>query len=717
MANLILTNNSSQVETTISQHYCRLTGNFAGPLTANAAANSGFLIQNGNKQSGLFVGNTCVTFYNNCLNFDPANTDVNLNIPNTRNFIITGNNSLLTFNADGTLAVGAAIDTNYKGMQVVNTNPTFILRDTDAVNQSGTQALSFFDSNSILSTSLCNEPTSTINTGLSITDNATNIVYNKYFRLRNNATNGGGRTLIASNNNLTLFSGDCLNRSFNFAVGGTSYFSSNICSSGTINSAGLTVNSVNSYLDGSGDSVGQSIIQRKAEASQFINFLNTGGQQHTSIISSQGLNGASFIQFYTTPAGAYASDRRIEAMRIFSDKKVSMYGDVCAITGCFTMLCSNGFVNNSARSHFSFDGANNHWFKSMKADGSILSEPASLGYGFTAVNGHTYDHKWYTSGRAAMILDFNQNLSVTGAVYSSGIISIAALTVNNAFATDSCIRSRCIIFCANGATQNIINCGNFINYGSRAIFSGICSTGRQDNFISGCLCVQDNVYTNCVCLTAGGGVCGPCGCFTTCVQSQVVCSVSCVRSDSISSIGTTNLNWFGNSVCVTGFVAAQNTTKAWGHFELIDGVASNCTGYNFNSLIICQNTSATPGTINFIYGLKLNAGVRYPFSLQMSVMPKGTFAWNPTLAVGSTQAAFSAYGAGTAGTIASNVATFIVPICSGVTVGGVAQAYVANSVYCDLYFSILNSKYFASTFAEMCRNFHDANIMFSINSF
>ena len=716
MANLILTNNSSQVESTISQHYCRLTGSFAGPLTANAAANSGFLIQNGNKQSGLFVGNTCVTFYNNCLNFDPANTDVNLNIPNTRNFIITGNNSLLTFNADGTLAVGAAIDTNYKGMQVVNTNPTFILRDTDAVNQSGTQALSFFDSNSILSTSLCNEPTSTINTGLSITDNATNIVYNKYFRLRNNATNGGGRTLIASNNNLTLFSGDCLNRSFNFAVGGTSYFSSNICSSGTINSAGLIVNSNNSYLDGSGDSVGQSIIQRKAEANQFINFLNTGGQQHSSILSFQGLNGASFIQFYTTPLGSYPLDRRIEAMRIASDKKVSMYGDVCASTGCFMMLCSNGFVNNSARSHFSFDGANYHWFKSMKTDGSILAEPASLGYGFSAINGYTYDHIWHNSGRASMILDFNQNLTVTGAVYSKGIISISALTVNNALGTDSCICSRCIIFRATGSTQNIINCGNFVNFGSHACFSGICSTGNQLNHINGCLCLQTNLYTNCVCLTAGGGVCGPCGCFTTCSQSQVVCSNSCVRGDSICSTSTTNLNCFGNSIHVNGSICGINTNKAWGIYG-ISPANTTITGWNIKSINIYQNATSI-----YAYGICFNNPIKYPFAVNFNVYSSGNalitgHASNIQNAqqLGFSGAAGTAFLGGST-SIANNPYSVQFYSLSGKAASNnTLSRYVAGTTYSEVYFNFANSKNTITPLSELTRtNVGNAIIHFSI---
>ena len=700
MANLILTNNSSQVEQVISQHHCRLTGSYSGPLNASSQSNSGFLIQNGNKQSGLFVGNTCTTFYNNCLNFDPANTDVNLNIPDSRAFIITGNGSLMTFGANGTLAVGTSIDTNYKGIQVVNSNPIFLLKDSDSINQSGTQALSFFDSSSTLSTSLCNEPTSVINTGLSITDNATNIVYNKYFRLKNNPTNGGGCTLIASNNNLTLFSGNCLNTSFNLAVGGTSYFSSDVCSSGIINTAGLCVFSNNSYLKGSGDNVALHICNNKSNSSGTINFYNPSGGLHSSILSSQNSGlGCSKIDFYVTADGQYNNtDRKQLALEINGNKNARFYGNISGESGFFNhQIRSCGIQNSGCRTYLAPDFQSFHFFG---------SNASNCAYGISIdTNSSILNHVWLTSSRKSMCLDSNQNLTVTGCLFSSGINSTSALVVNNVNATDSCIFSRCVIVCAGGANQNIINCGNFINYGSRAIFSGICSTGRQDNFISGCLCVQDNIYTNCVCLTAGGGVCGPLGCFTTCSQSQVVCSNSCVRGDSICSTGTTNLNCFSYSVCVNGCVQATNTPKAWGSFELNDGVISNPVGYNFNTGTMCVGTAAP--TINFLYGIKLNSAIKYPFSLQMSAMPKGsTFNWNPSLAVGATTIPFIA-----------TTPNFIVPICSGVNVvGPVSQAYVANASYCELYFMVLNCKGLGSTFAEMLKVHHDVNIMFTINS-
>ena len=711
MANLILTNNSSQLEATISQHYCRLTGSFAGPLTANAAANSGFLIQNGNKQSGLFVGNTCVTFYNNCLNFDPANTDVNLNIPNTRNFIITGNNSLLTFNADGTLAVGAAIDTNYKGIQVVNTNPTFVLRDTDAINQSGTQALSFFDSNSILSTSFCNEPSSSINTGSAITDNATNVIYNKYFRLRNNPTNGSTGTLIASNRNLTLFSGDCLNRSFNFAVGGTSYFSSDLYSSGTINSAGLCVFSNNSFLRGSGDNVAFHICNNKSNSSGTINFYNPSGGLHSSILSNQNSTlGCSEIDFYVTTGGAYDStDRKQLALEIRGDTSARFYGNVCAQTGIYAFqIRSNGIENSGCRTFLAAGGDGFHYFG---------SDAVNCAYGISIDSNRTIlNHRWFTSGRLSMLLGFGQNLTVTGCLFSSGINSTSALIVNNINNTDSCIRSRCITFCASGANENIINCGNFINYGSRAIFSGICSTGRQDNFISGCLCVQDNVYTNSICLTAGGAICGPSGCFTSCVQSQVLCSNSCVRGDVICSVGN-GLSCFNGNICTTGTVFAINTSEAWGIISLNGANSPSITGFNIKSINIYQN--ATP--LVYAYGICFNTPIRYPFAANFNVYSSGNAlitGHSSNLQFGS-QLGFSGntntaslLGAGTTVNSPFDV-QFYALIGKSSSTSGLA-AFTPNATYSEIYFNLANSKGPTTPYSELTRTNSVGIVHFSI---
>jgi hypothetical protein len=711
MANLILTNNSSQVECTISQSYCRLTGSYAGPLNASAQSNSGFLIQNGNKQSGLFVGNTCTTFYNNCLSFDPANTDVNLNIPNTRSFIITGNNSLLTFNADGTLAVGAAIDTNYKGMQVVNTSPIFLLKDTDALNHSGNQALSFFDSTGAFSASFCNEPSSSINTGSATTDNATAIVYNKYFRLRNNPSNGSVNTLIACGNNLTLFSGDCLNRSFNLAIGGTSYFACDLFSSGTINTSGLCVLSNNSFLRGSGDAVAFNICNNRSNSSGSINFYNPSGGLHSLILSTQNSGlGCSEIDFYVTPTGAYNSTNRNQlALEIKGDTSARFYGNICAQTGIYAFqIRSNGIENSGCRTYLAAGGDGFHYF------GSDVNNCA---YGISIDSSRRIlNHRWITSGRSSMCLDFNQNLIVTGCLLSNGINSTSALLVNNANATDSCIRSRCITFCANGANQNIINCGNFINYGSAAIFSGICSTGNQLNNISGCLCLQNNLYVNSICMTAGNGICGPSGCFTTCIQSQVVCSNSCVRADSICSTGIV-MNCFNSSISTNGCVIAQNTAKSWGIFGVNGSVGSFTNGFNVSSINIYQN--ATP--LVYAYGLCFNNPIKYPFTANFNVYPSG----NPLITghAGNLQfgqqLGFSG-NTNTAVLIGANSSTSSPYFIEFYALSGKCSTtstlapYAIGSTYSEIYFNFGNSKGPTTPYSELTRTSAVGIVHFSI---
>lgn len=708
MANLILTNNSSQVECTLSQHYCRLTGSFAGPLTASSAANSGFLIQNGNKQSGLFVGNTCVTFYNNCLDFDPANTDVNFNIPSARNFIITGNNSLLTFNADGTLAVGAAVDTNYKGIQVVNTNPIFLLKDTDALNQSGTQALSFFDSTSTLTTSFCNEPSSSINTGLSITDNATNIVYNKYFRLKNNASNGSANTLVASDNNLTLFSGNCLNRSFNFAVGGTGYFSCGLHSAGIINSSGLCIFSNNSYLSGNADNVAFNISNGKSNSSGSINFFNPFGGPHSYIISNQNSsNGCSEIDFYVTPNGSYSSTNRTQlALEIKGDKNINFYGCLSGQSGLYNYLQTNELRNSGSKTFLNTGSNGLHCF--------LLNDSANI-YSYESLNNCIINHIWYSSGnKFAMCINRSGSIFVTGSIFSnSGICTSGFLCVNSQN-LDSCIISRCaVISGTNIGSCNIFLCGSVLSLGSfennslnSAKFNSICTTGNVDSSISG-------LFRTCSAICSTGLICS---------LSSIESSSSGVFNQGLyaSSISAQGGGCFGLALCVSGknltnvfcgpldvkgAVCSENTPKAWGFFELNDGAVSNVTGYNFSNVGIRANSSTT--ACNFAYQINLQNAVSYPFSLQISVMPKASFCWCST-----TSSSITPFGT----TLSGVLPIFAIPICSGINTASTPQALTLNGNYCSLFFILLNSKGYVTTFADLVKTNHDANIMFTVHS-
>jgi hypothetical protein len=75
MSTLILSNSTGQIECTISQTYDRLTKCYVGPLSNSSA---GFLIQNGAKQTGLFLGNTCNVFGRNLTCFRDSTSPVHI---------------------------------------------------------------------------------------------------------------------------------------------------------------------------------------------------------------------------------------------------------------------------------------------------------------------------------------------------------------------------------------------------------------------------------------------------------------------------------------------------------------------------------------------------------------------------------------------------------------------------------------------------------------
>lgn len=144
MAYVNLTNTSGQIDVTLRCSYDRLTKNFAGPLTENACANSecGFLIQDGNKNTGIFVANCSLQFCKNKIELK-QDTNVLVTLPANRCFTISGNNSIHSFSCNGTVSFGSGIDANYNGIQSYHPQPSLILKDTDA---NAEQAIRFLNS-------------------------------------------------------------------------------------------------------------------------------------------------------------------------------------------------------------------------------------------------------------------------------------------------------------------------------------------------------------------------------------------------------------------------------------------------------------------------------------------------------------------------------------------------------------------------------------------
>lgn len=222
MPNIIIPLSANLICQTVCESYHRLTGSYSGPIVASSVASSGFLIQNGNKQSGLFVGNSCIVFGNNFLNFNSSNSDACLNLFNNRNFIITGNGSRLIFNNEGTLSIGSGIDTNYKGLQINSTQASLTLKNT---NSTQTQAVRFLQTNGTQSSYLCK------NGGLSFDVYSCDIIKICSY------SPAVGSGFVISGEYFGLNSN--INNNFNFALSGSSFFSNYSYHSGCVNFSGI----------------------------------------------------------------------------------------------------------------------------------------------------------------------------------------------------------------------------------------------------------------------------------------------------------------------------------------------------------------------------------------------------------------------------------------------------------------------------------------------
>ena len=160
MAYVNLTNTSGQVDVSLRCSYDRLIKNFAGPLTENASstATCGFLIQDGNKNTGIFVANSGIVI---CKDRIEIKCDANalLTLMPTRCFIVSGNGSLHSFSNNGTVSFGSGICTAYgNGIQSFQPSPTLVLKDTESSN---THAIKFLDITGNESFAICQSNTFT----------------------------------------------------------------------------------------------------------------------------------------------------------------------------------------------------------------------------------------------------------------------------------------------------------------------------------------------------------------------------------------------------------------------------------------------------------------------------------------------------------------------------------------------------------------------------
>lgn len=127
--NYILGNTSNQICQTLYETYNRLTCSYAGPLNSCLSLNSGFLIQDASKNSGIFVKNDQINFYKKNISFQEVSDDVNLKFTNGVCFS-NNNKNLFFLNTDGNIAFGYSGGIIQKSIENYSLNPSISLINT-----------------------------------------------------------------------------------------------------------------------------------------------------------------------------------------------------------------------------------------------------------------------------------------------------------------------------------------------------------------------------------------------------------------------------------------------------------------------------------------------------------------------------------------------------------------------------------------------------------
>lgn len=152
MANLYLSNTSGQIDLTIRCSYLNLINSRSGPIAecSSSNPNSGFLIQDGNKNSGIYVGNCSLQSFKNKIDFK-ENSSIYLISPDDAGFFIgnTGglNNSGLSYHFSGNnFSIGSGINTSFNGIQLNQSCPSLILKNTGLQNE---QSILFYNGSDV----------------------------------------------------------------------------------------------------------------------------------------------------------------------------------------------------------------------------------------------------------------------------------------------------------------------------------------------------------------------------------------------------------------------------------------------------------------------------------------------------------------------------------------------------------------------------------------
>lgn len=590
MANIIIPLSANFICQSICESYNRLTGSYSGPLVANATANSGFLIQNGNKQSGLFVGNSCIVFGNNFLNFNISNSDTCLNLSNGRNFIITGNGSRLIFDTEGTLAVGSGIDTNYKGIQINSTQASLTLKNT---NNTQTQAIRYLQTNGTQSSYLCK------NSSLSFDIYSCDIIKLCSY----NPVVGSG--FLISGEYFGINSN--INNNFNFSLSGSSFFSNYSYHSGCVNfsgincfghpnnlETGLRVNTISNFQRSGifNDDIVISGVRKNLLISNGCISANTGyfnylsGNSSSAICLNSGFFSNLCVFFEANKCVEIDTCAKFKRSADFSSINSNSYISGCVISG--TNIQTSGYITASRL---------------------LISN-----------TNQTFDHS--ISGRCI-------TLAATGQFQCSLFVNSNCSFFNGPIETVGQLRSSS--FLSTGRELNTIN-GSICSSGALFVESGArfggsswitggsaCFTTQVCSPIVTTTCVNQiftNNVTNCFGnnINVGGILC--CG---------IVNSLNTAKAWGVFSLKA------GIPTLLTGYNVARISIPATGIL----------------SPLVIGQTTFSPQTIThpyMMYGIVLENPLTYPFSLIGSFSPVNQFNFNCIFATPNTyQQTYSFY--------------------------------------------------------------------------
>jgi hypothetical protein len=640
MSNVILSNTSGQIDFTLRESYARLTGAFVGP---SGNGGNGFMIQDGAKNSGIFVSNSCIDFYKNIVNFKQA-SNVNFIIPSTTCFSVSGNNSSFLFNQEGTIAFGSGINSNYKGVQAYSTNPSLTLINSNA---NCNQAIRFLNSAGAEIFNICQiDGAGARFSGMCL----------GFFT-------SAGPLIRLSGNNITFNAP--VNPNFTYFFSGSSYFSGDSYLRGNTTGSGIFC-----YFNSDTNNIGFNVDT----CSYFCKNITLSGG-----LCITGTGNTSFL----------CSDNYICSRTGYFNCISGSVSDYTTSTN--EILCIKNYGSITSLNGLNFTGNKTAFLSGICTSGICISS----GY----FNSHLPNGLNVISG----------NLNLTGALrihanplapipnFISGcsfqLISTSTATVwPNSISGDLSISG-----CLSGTGVGYFN--NFCAFNSSAT-----------SCFRGPLCAATNVCTPLVCSTdiRGNNICanllvtGACGCFN-CFQQ--------LNGDQISCFCSSGLNIGLNQ---SGYVAAINTSKAWGIIRMTDGSVSLQSGYN---LLSTQTYTTLSSSLNYshAYGICFCKPIVYPFIVNFNVYGNTNNSLISCINGSTTSFTGNSLSCLLVGSATFTTSPYEVELyTSGRCSNNNICPYTANSTYSEIFYNFRNCRGPSTILSELLKTSADAIVHFNI---